>query len=132
MQCYQVCSAILLLQPFSQDERCIVSCHRSFFGRCPLEDALWFDLMTNRQLEKSLSLENLDWYNYATEHLTQISRIIVDLSVNDAGHWKPWKSGLLMCTKAVLRLSDSLLNNGNNEIRFKQRRLMCLCSLPNT
>ncbi|KAL9702310.1 hypothetical protein quinque_005828 [Culex quinquefasciatus] len=100
---------------------------------CFVEDiSKWFSIINNRNEDCALNSGDEDNTIANISHLNDNVRLVYDLTVGDSGAWKPWKTGLAMCTNAIIRLIDLLLQNGHTQIltsRFTQDCLESLFSL---
>ncbi|EDS26734.1 conserved hypothetical protein [Culex quinquefasciatus] len=100
---------------------------------CFVEDiSKWFSIINNRNEDCALNSGDEDNTIANISHLNDTVRLVYDLTVGDSGAWKPWKTGLAMCTHAIIRLIDLLLQNGHTQIltsRFTQDCLESLFSL---
>ncbi|KAK6186664.1 hypothetical protein SNE40_005950 [Patella caerulea] len=71
----------------------------------------WFDLMTNRHPVMALSLNNLEAYNSAINHLRETIDIFKGLKVGKI--WKPWQTGVILSTTSVFDLQADYLQRGH-------------------
>lgn len=92
----------------------------------------WFKLLTSRCHKLALSHYNTDVYKENISFLKDFIEIIQGITVGD-GKWKPYQSGLLLCTQTVLDLQVEYLEKSNFKYlllgRFTQDALENLFSL---
>lgn len=94
-----------------------------------IEDlAVWFDRMNNRNDERALRRNDAE----IVDQLNSTVRLVYDLKVGEDQRWKPWKTGVAMCTNAVHQLTSFLLDNGHNQILTARFVQDCLESLFST
>ncbi|KYN23159.1 hypothetical protein ALC57_04421 [Trachymyrmex cornetzi] len=72
----------------------------------------WFKLMTSRYEKLALSYYNMSIYNESITFLQEFIEIITGITVDD-NNWKPFQTGLLLCTKTALDLQAQFLSNHN-------------------
>lgn len=100
----------------------------------------WFKLMTSRQFNLALSLQNLNVYNQTVSFLRTYRTFIFDCKVGIKKRWKPWQTASILCTNSILRLqyhflyteqytvvytarfTQDCLENIFSLLRFKQKR----------
>lgn len=91
---------------------------------CYIEDmADWFQMINNRSDNHTLRESDQDGMRDVTKRLQEVSRLIYEVRVGKEGKWKPWKTGLVVCTNAMIRLILRLFDSGHKQIftsRFVQ------------
>lgn len=92
----------------------------------------WFKLLTSRYHKLALYHYDTDLYKENISFLKDFIEIIEGITVGD-GKWKPYQSGLLLCTQTVLDLQVEYLEKFNFKYlllgRFTQDALENLFSL---
>ena len=69
---------------------------------------VWFDLVSSRHPIDALSMNNMPRYVESINSLKETDQVFQSLTVEASG-WKPWQTGMVMTTKAILSLKDRLL-----------------------
>lgn len=99
---------------------------------CFIEDmTIWFEVINNRSEDSTLCRTDSTFHDVISR-LQHTARLIYDVRVAEKGRWKPWKTGLVLCTNAIIRLTTRFLANGHRKIftsRFVQDCLESLFSV---
>lgn len=96
---------------------------------CYIEDlSHWFSDINNRVQEHALDTSD-DTYQEKINNLKKITHLVYDLKVGESGKWKPWKSGIVMSTNAILRIVERLSELGATKILTSRFSQDCLESL---
>ena len=69
--------------------------------------ARWMDLVNSRYHSIALSKYNSEVYNKAIEHLKDIIKLFLDITIGD--QWKPVQTAIVTTTKSILDLQKLLL-----------------------
>ena len=69
---------------------------------------VWFDLVSSRHPIDALIMNNMPRYVESINSLKETYQVFQSLTVEASG-WKPWQTGMVMTTKAILSLKDRLL-----------------------
>lgn len=96
----------------------------------------WFQLMTSRERSRALSYHDKTKYNAAITLLLSftdlIQRVMVVSRKDGKVVWKPWQTGMVMSTSAILELQKIFLDSGLPFLltsRFTQDKLENFFSL---
>ncbi|XP_055633491.1 uncharacterized protein LOC129773858 [Toxorhynchites rutilus septentrionalis] len=95
-----------------------------------LEDlSRWYDLTTSRSTDTFLNPSNKVKYAADIDHLNMMIKLVTGLKVGLEGYWKPWQSTIAMATAAILRLQNTLIEEGYSEVCTSVLTQDCLESL---
>lgn len=93
----------------------------------------WFAIMTSRNPLLALSKYNDTTYNETIQFLYSFMEIFSSLKIGTKGAWKPVQTGVVLCTKSIIDIQATLLNDNNYKFvltsRFTQDSLENLFSL---
>lgn len=73
-----------------------------WFAKCVFK---WFKLVSNRTLQLAFSLKNPAKFNEALNFLSDFIEIVQNIEVGVKGIWKPFQSGIKLCTETIIYLA---------------------------